>query len=905
MSKEKKEMDKSNELNINHDIESKALEGRLLNTLIYLNIEWTDAQDGRELEKIVRDLGMFYDDKNGYARYQEQYLRDSRNMGRMDNDSTTGYSEGSRKDFEERQRQYRVIKAAIERDARENNGRLGSMTIANQSWNMGYDKKGLNACTFEDSDGNIMVVYRGTGSGEWGDNGEGLAGLSTETQQQRQAVEYFDYIMKRNGYHQKDIEIILTGHSKGGNKAQFTTINSIYRDFITNCFSYDGQGFSPEAIAEFEKIDNYEELIQKLYSFNGQNDFVNPLGHYIIPNENRFYYQTAIPMEVPSNINNFNDLVELFKNIKDIGDFKKFHFPDSILTEDGRFSEPIDQGFLSLFVEKFAEQALTLSPGYRDKIFSTIMGLMQGSNETVNGESVFTKDDVIATLISIPLLVDFAGASVLYATREKHGILAEYAVALMLVKICPHLFWDDLLKITARNMVDGFKFAIDKLKDFGELIIRKIEQFGNFIKDIGESLGRWFGRFMAETKEAFGKLVAYARDFGDRIINGVKSAAYTATVAIENFKNKITTVVSNFFNNLVNGVKNFVDFCKRTVVKTWNSVVESVNRGIDRVIDTGKTIVRNSYETLKRGVNEVIDFSKKVGNGIINFSKRAVTEAIKGIGLVVEVIQLAGEKIKQFGIRIGQTFLKFVSETKKALVKAKDFVIGTVNNVKNAVQNGVKVIEAFKEKAQRAISNFITSIANGVKNFVNYCKKAVSAAWDKVAKKASQTVDSIVDKTKEQIQKKYEDFKNGVKYVVDYKKEAIKKFGEKSSIVIENFKRKVIGTIGKSSISKLKTSLNRLEQMRKRLKNLEIEFGERVNQILSDANKITSEAGRKYSESYVRQRVSSINKICEDIRSRNRRVCEIISRKTKALQYAFENYKKVEMMIRRDVKAVR
>ncbi|TYQ16025.1 UNVERIFIED_CONTAM: Protein of unknown function (DUF2974) [Acetivibrio alkalicellulosi] len=887
----------------NQDIESQALEGRLLNTLIYLNIEWTKVPDGMDLDYIIYELGKFYDDKNGYAMYQEQYLNDSKNMGRIDEGSETGYKEGSMQDFEERQRQYRLIKAAIERDARENNGRLGSMTIGNQSWNMGYDKKGLNACTFEDSDGNIMVVYRGTGSGEWGDNAEGLIGLSTDTQQQRQAVEYFDRIMERNGYHKRDIDIILTGHSKGGNKAQFTTINSIYRDFITNCFSYDGQGFSPEAIAEFQKIDNYEELIQKLYSFNGQNDFVNPLGHYIIPEANRHYYQTVIPMGVPSNINNFSDLVELLKNIKDIGDLKKYHFPDSILTEEGRLSERTDQGFLSLFVEKFAEQALTLHPHHRDKIFSTIMGLMQGSNETVNGESVYSKGDVLATLLSIPILADFIGASALYATREKHGILAEYGVALLLARMCPRLFLDDLIKITGRNLGDGIKFAIDKLKDFGELVIQKIEQFGNFIKDIGESLGRWFGRFMSQTKDVFGKLVTYARDLGDKIISGVKDAAHTASVAIENFKNKLTTVVSNFFNSLVNGVKNFASFCKNTVVNTWNNVVDSVNKGIDKVIDTGKTIIHNSYETLKRGVNEVIDFSKKVGNGIINFSNKAVTEAINGIGLVVGVIKEAGEKIKQFGIRLGETFLKFVSEATKALVKAKDFVLGVANNVKNAVQNGVKAIEQFKDKAQRAISNFISSLVNGVKNFVNYCKKTVVAAWDKVTKKASQTIDTIVDNAKEQIQKKYEDFKNGVKYIIDFKKEAIKNFGDKSSIIIENFKRKVIGTIGKSSINKLKTSLNRLEQLRNKMKNLEIEFGERINQILKDTNRITTETSRKYTESYVRQRVNSINKICEEIRSSNIKICEMISRKTKSLKYALENYKKVEMMIGRDVKS--
>lgn len=114
-------------------------------------------------------------------------------LGRRDRKSSTGFEEGSMEDYKERQRQYRIIKNAVK-----NNERLANMTIGNQSWNMGdefNDRKGLNACTFEDENGNIIVVYRGTGSGEWGDNAEGVIGLNIETIQQVQGMKYFDYIV--------------------------------------------------------------------------------------------------------------------------------------------------------------------------------------------------------------------------------------------------------------------------------------------------------------------------------------------------------------------------------------------------------------------------------------------------------------------------------------------------------------------------------------------------------------------------------------------------------------------------------------------------------------------------------------------------------------------------------------
>ena len=69
----------------------------------------------------------------------------------------------------------------------------------------------------------------------------------------------------------------MTGHSKGGNKAQYITINSKYRDLIKYCFSFDGQGFSPEAVKIFKyRFDDYDESVKKIYGFNGENDFVNP-----------------------------------------------------------------------------------------------------------------------------------------------------------------------------------------------------------------------------------------------------------------------------------------------------------------------------------------------------------------------------------------------------------------------------------------------------------------------------------------------------------------------------------------------------------------------------------------------------------------------------------------------------
>ena len=97
------------------------------------------------------------------------------------------------------------------------------------------------------------VVFKGTtGQKEWWDNGSGF-GLS-DTEKQKEALEYIENLPYDS--------ITVTGHSKGGNKAQYVTVLS---DKVDRCISMDGQGFSQEFLdryyAEIEKkggsITNY------------------------------------------------------------------------------------------------------------------------------------------------------------------------------------------------------------------------------------------------------------------------------------------------------------------------------------------------------------------------------------------------------------------------------------------------------------------------------------------------------------------------------------------------------------------------------------------------------------------------------------------------------------------------
>lgn len=188
---------------------------------------------------------------------------------------------------------FQLLKQAVS-----DNPEYGSIELVDQSstnTTASWTDDLIQACTFRDADGNYYVTYRGTGDGRWGDNGDGMTAPST--QMQEAAAEYFDkmaedYLIEASNNGKK---IIVTGHSKGGNEAQYVYMAAQHEEIIDSCISLDGQGFSEEAIREFKERygDEYFEKLEKMFSVNGTNDFVHVLGIPIIPKDNTIYVGTS------------------------------------------------------------------------------------------------------------------------------------------------------------------------------------------------------------------------------------------------------------------------------------------------------------------------------------------------------------------------------------------------------------------------------------------------------------------------------------------------------------------------------------------------------------------------------------------------------------------------------------
>ena len=124
-------------------------------------------------------------------------------------------------------------------------------------------KNGMKFACFVDDENNATVVFRGTTNKmEWEDNGQGA--YEYDTTEQIDALKYINNLGFNN--------ITVTGHSKGGNKAQYVAVLS---SKIIKCISVNGQGFSNEFISKYK--DQINQNKSKIISINSKYDYVNCL----------------------------------------------------------------------------------------------------------------------------------------------------------------------------------------------------------------------------------------------------------------------------------------------------------------------------------------------------------------------------------------------------------------------------------------------------------------------------------------------------------------------------------------------------------------------------------------------------------------------------------------------------
>lgn len=161
----------------------------------------------------------------------------------------------------------------------------------------GVDGANMTKClAFKDQYGNIYFHFRGTGDGYWEYNAP-AAYSANESRVQLESKEFFERVIEAQQADGKTIhDVYVTGHSQGGNTAQYVTIASKYSDYIKVCVSLDGPGFTDELLKKIKEQYGeayYERQRQKIFAYNGCSDYVSPLGEiHIIPDGHTVYIKT-------------------------------------------------------------------------------------------------------------------------------------------------------------------------------------------------------------------------------------------------------------------------------------------------------------------------------------------------------------------------------------------------------------------------------------------------------------------------------------------------------------------------------------------------------------------------------------------------------------------------------------
>lgn len=196
---------------------------------------------------------------------------------------------------------------AIVNTAREEKNLFSKIKIANIN-----NEQGVISAIFE-FENDAIFVFRGTsGSLEWNDNREGIFENNPDTKQQVKAYEYFEKNIFDSYLKVKYKNVYVTGHSKGGNKAQYIGVRA--GRYIKKVYSFDGQGFGDSFFEKYKE--NIKRYSKKIVNISGEYDYVNIIGE-LASSENIYLKSNALIeiKEVKGNFKtlyNYHFLTELF-----------------------------------------------------------------------------------------------------------------------------------------------------------------------------------------------------------------------------------------------------------------------------------------------------------------------------------------------------------------------------------------------------------------------------------------------------------------------------------------------------------------------------------------------------------------------------------------------------------------
>lgn len=248
-------------------------------------------------------------------------------------------------------------------------------------------------CYTDPKDKEPVVVFRGTGGTEeaWSDNFDGAYFVDTRIQK-----EASDFLKYECGVYE---DIVVTGHSKGGNMAMYVTVKN--GESVSSCVSFDGQGFGEDFIRENE--DEIKAVAPKIRSISAYNDYVNILLTSIAG--------SCIYLENAPSVKDAHSSVTLLTH--------------NSVDDNGSFTSIRGRGAASAILDAITDRMCdTLEPlDIKDK---EMLGQMAGS--TIS-RLLCTPPERVMTDCTAPLLGMFAAQIIERATKAKASTISDLPLA--------------------------------------------------------------------------------------------------------------------------------------------------------------------------------------------------------------------------------------------------------------------------------------------------------------------------------------------------------------------------------------------------------------------------------------------------------------------------------------------
>ncbi len=290
---------------------------------------------------------------------------------------------------------------------------------------------GMRAACFVDDAQNptdVNVIFRGTSSSEeWHDNGTGL--YESDTVEQIAAAEYVNSLPESYGDN-----ITVSGHSKGGNKAQYVTIVT---DRIQRCVSIDGQGFSEEFLEKYSE--DISQKSSRILSISARNDVVNAL-MFSIAGE-AIYIDTEFQLDL------FN-----------------YHKPNILLDSEGNLLSDTSRSVIATAITEYTtyimlNYSLVQKKFLADGVIAILERLDSGESEESTAQIVF------ATIMAIQCLSD-----------EICSIMQEYGKLEVLLGLITSYFSDEI-----KAPVDDTKIVVNtaKLRNYADALSQLNKRVAN------------------------------------------------------------------------------------------------------------------------------------------------------------------------------------------------------------------------------------------------------------------------------------------------------------------------------------------------------------------------------------------------------------------------------------------